>query len=533
MKIKSLFILLGILLSVNVNVNAELKMPKIFSNNMVLQRDITLPIWGWTRSGEKVTINFKGQEKSTVASSNGKWMLKLDPLTASSEPAKLTVIATTGKKKFSNVLVGDVWLCSGQSNMGDNFNYPLNSKYPPGREIAEELKKIDNSLIRFVDRDGLGKVIPIPNDPPVFPYFGWQVCNNKTAKRFSRIGYYFGEKLQRELQIPIGLVNVSRGCSSIEAWMPSEAFESNPKWKNYLDEIKELQEFYSNYDQVSDEEKEKMFLKHCNSKYGEFPRRCYVVDGKLPRNKYNCVLGHMLVVKPASLYNHAIRSIIPFAFKGVIWYQGETNINDNQYACKQQKLIESWRKLWGQGDFPFYIVQLAPCRDGRDAPLPDFWVQQYEAVQKTPDTGLISAIDIGNSNEYHPKNKWDVGLRLALLALHDTYGRKDIVASGPTYKSLKSEGNKIVISFDYIGSGLITKDGKKPEWFEIAGTDRKFVKADAVIDRDKVIVSNSSVKNPIYVRYAWNSKANTNLCNKEGLPTFPFNTAEPFFQHIK
>jgi sialate O-acetylesterase len=212
----------------------------------------------------------------------------------------------------------------------------------------------------------------------------------------------------------------------------------------------------------------------------------------------------------------------------VIWYQGETNTVDKQYALKQQILIEGWRKLWGEGDFPFYIVQVAPF-EGYPT-LPDFWLEQYEAVRKTPNTGLISIVDIGDIKECHPKNKSDVGKRLALLALRDTYGRKGLVASGPTCKSVKINGGEIVIALDHLGTGLATKDGQAPNWLEVAAADKKFVKAEVAIRDDTLVIKASPVENPVYVRYAWNYVAVPNLCNKEGLPAFPFNTAEPFFQ---
>lgn len=322
---KILIILLFATLS-GFNVKAELKMSKIFSNNMVIQRDVPVPIWGWAFPGEKVTVQFKGQTKNAVADAAGKWMLKLSPMTASQVPAGMSVKTRSDKKEFNNVLVGDVWLCSGQSNMGDHFGYPINSKYPSGREIADELKKINNPLIRIIDKKGVGKIIPIPCKPSAFPYSGWEECNSKTAKYFSRVGYYFGEKLQKELNVPIGLVNVSCGCSAIEAWMPPMAFENSPHLQKQLSELKEFQKFYQNYDKYSNEEKAPVLLKHCNGIYGDFAKRCYMKGGKLPVDKYDNVLTHMLVVKPASLYNHAIRPIIPFAFKGVIWYQGETNV---------------------------------------------------------------------------------------------------------------------------------------------------------------------------------------------------------------
>ena len=528
---KFLFFLLVLLFTICAN--AKLKMSKIFSNNMVLQRDMSVPVWGWCKPKEKVTIEFKGQTKNVIADNSGRWILKLSPLSASQIPDKMIIKTNEETIIFTNILVGDIWLCSGQSNMGEDFSYSLSSEYPPGEEIAEELQRIDNPLIRIVDRRGLGRIIPIPNDPPAFPYFGWQECNSKTAKYFSRVGYYFGEKIQKELKIPIGLVNVSRGCSSIEAWMPPEAFKAELQLKEKLAELKEFQNFYRYYNNYSKEKKEKILLEHCNSRYGGFSKRCYMKQGKLLPDQYDNVLGHMLVIKPASLFNHAIRSIIPFAFKGVIWYQGETNVvaKDTQYAMKQRLLIESWRKLWNESCFPFYIVQLTPCLDGKDASLPDFWLQQYKAVLETRNSGLISTVDIGDFNQYHPKNKWDVGYRLALLALRKTYGRKDITASGPIYQSLSIEGEKVTINFNNIGSGLTTNDGNAPSWFELAGPNKKFVKAKAKIINNKVVISNPLIRKPMFVRYAWSSKAHTNLCNIEELPAFPFNTTKAFFQN--
>jgi sialate O-acetylesterase len=531
---KKMCILFGILFAINVN--AEMKMPNMFSDNMVLQRDIPLPVWGWAEPGDTITVEFApstwqtgqgGQRKMAVAGKDGRWTAVLDPLKLSSEPMTMTVssqslnrpiskspnteISRSQNLQITNILVGDVWLCSGQSNMGCNFGDPQNTD--------EKVKDVDIPQIRLSNG---GK---------------WSQCNTANLQPFSRVGYYFGLKLWKELQVPIGLINISQGCSSIETWMTPESLAANDSLIDIngcklFSEMKKFQQFYSNYKQSSAEEKERVFLEHCKSKY--IFARGYLQNGKPMLDKYDSILWHMTVVKPAFLYNSRIVPVIPFGIRGVIWYQGETNIADKQYALKLQILIEGWRRLWGEGDFPFHIVQLAPCKDGKDSPspLPDFWMQQYEAARKTSNTGLSSAVDIGDSNEYHPKNKRDVGLRLALLALRDTYGRKDIVASGPTYKSIKVDGSKVVVEFDNLGTGLTTKDGQVPNWFEVAGTDKKFVKAKVAIDGNTVVVS-SPMASPAYVRYGWSCVADPNLRNKEGLPAFPFNTAEPFFQNIK
>jgi sialate O-acetylesterase len=483
-----------------------LKMPKIFSNDMVLQRDMAVPIWGEADSNEMVTAEFKGQKKSVKADINGKWMLRLDPLPASSEPETLTVMTSKEKQEFKNVLVGEVWLCSGQSNMQSSFKY---------LGIMKEVEGVDYPLIRLTSGSK------------------WSLCNTKNLSRFSATGYYFGLNLWKKLQVPIGLINISRGCSSIEAWMTPESLAANDSLLDangckLVDEMKKFQKFHADYKQIPQEEKERVFLDYCKGKY--FFARNFLKDGKLKPDIDKKILWHMTVIKPAFLYNSLIVPVIPFGIRGVIWYQGETNKYDTQYAEKQKILVESWRKLWDEGNFPFYIVQIAPKKN---ITFPAIWLQQFKAVNEIPNSGIITTIDIGTPfapDGVHPTNKRDVGLRLALLALNKTYKMKNILFSGPTYKSIKIVGDKIIVSFDNCGAGLCVNDAKKPDSFEIADANGKFVKAKAVIEGNTVVVSAPSVKNPVYVSYAWHGNINPNLQNKEGLPAFPFNTAEPFFQ---
>jgi sialate O-acetylesterase len=296
-----------------------------------------------------------------------------------------------------------------------------------------------------------------------------------------------------------------------------------------VDEMERFRKFHADYSTLSAEEKERVFTEHCKSNY-VFARSYLDKDGKLKADQGDSILWHMSVIKPAFSFNKFIAQILPYAIKGVVWYQGETNAlvkGDPQYAEKQRILIEGWRKLWNQGEFPFFLVQIAPC--GSYPLLTDFWLQQYLAVRNTPRTALISTVDIGDLKDAHPKNKRDVGLRLALLALKDAYGIKETVASGPVYKSFKVNGATVEVAFDNIGTGLATKDGHPPDWFEVAGPDKKFKKVQAVIEGDKVVIT-SPPENPEYVRFAWNYLAEPNLRNKEGLPAFPFNTAEAFFQ---
>ena len=502
---KKLLLLQIILLSFSLK--AELKMPAIFGDNMVLQRNLPVPVWGWSAPGEKITIKFNKQEKSTRADKTGKWMVRLEPLSASSKGKTLTVTAGEESREFNNVLVGEVWLCSGQSNMASGFKY---------LRITKEIEGVSYPLLRLSNGTK------------------WELCNTDSLQKFSAVGYYFGLKLRQELRIPVGLINIAAGCSSIENWMPPESFKDKSSLVDangcgLLDEMSIFQHFYANYEKLSDKIKQQTFLEHCTGKYTF--AKIYLKNGKPEPEKYKNILKHMCVVKPAFSYETRIKPVVPYALRGVIWYQGETNIRDRQYARKQQLLIENWRKIWNEGNFPFYLVLLAPCKDGKDAPLPEFWMQQYKAVGNTVNTGLIAAVDIGNFNEYHPLNKRDVGKRLALLALRNTYGMKNIIASGPTFKSMSIKDGKVVIDFDHAATGLITNDGKAPAWFELAGADKKFSEAKAGIIKNTVILSSPSVKNPVFVRYAWSSRVNANLCNKSGLPAFPFNTAYSFFHN--
>jgi sialate O-acetylesterase len=496
---------------------SELKVTKVFSDNMVLQRDMPDPVWGWADPAEKIIIKFKGQEKSTITGADGKWIVHLDPLSASAQPEKLTVTGKSGRREFTNVLVGDVWLCAGQSNMTVTF-----------KEVPEEAAHLERSgQIRFMTAGNA--IIPVPQDD-VSPFNNWISCDTNNVIGCCRAGYYFGLKLWKELRIPIGLMNVAVGSSSIEAWLPPESLAAHPNWKDgNLAEMERIQKLYREYKNYSNQQKEELFTEYFKTSYGWWSKNL-LKDGKFTPEGYEAIFWHMRVTQSACIYNHAIRPMIPVGIKGVLWYQGETNYRDKQYAEKQKSMIDTWRQLWGEGDFPFYTVQIAPYVGGADL-IPGFWIQQYTAVSNTKNSGIVSTVDISSDNQgAHPKNKRDVGLRLALLALKDTYGRKDIVASGPTYKAMKITDGKIIVSFDNTGSGLTTKDGNEPDSFEVAGENGPFYHATAVIIGQKVQVRSPHVAVPVNVRFAWRNLANPNLRNKEGLPAFPFNTAEPFFK---
>lgn len=488
---------------------------RIFSDHMVLQRNCRAPVWGWARPGESVTVQFKGQSRSAAAGADGQWMVKLEPLPASSDPETLRVTGSDGgKAEFANVLVGDVWLASGQSNMGCDFR---ELKLTPDADSA-------NPRIRLVG--GMGNISPEPGGNR-FPDAKWQECTPERLLGFSCVGYYFARDLQQKLNIPIGVVNMSMGCSSIESWMPPEAFASHAAWNGELAEVDRMRDVFRAKDKYSEAEKTRFMKEHAQTAYGRMMSSWWMKDGGPLIEKFDFALWHALVVRPSTLYFHAVRSLCPFAMRGVIWYQGETNVFDPEYAEKQQALIESWRRMWGLGDSPFYTVQIAPFRGY--ATLTDCWIQQYKTVRRVKNTGIVPTGDVGELDNCHPVNKRDVGLRLAALALRDAYGQKNVVASGPVYLSQEVHGAKMVVRFTQLHGGLKTRDGKAPDWFEIAGRDGVFVKADAKIAGDAVEVSAHDVPAPRFVRCGWHPTAEPNLANREGWPVWPFNTALPFF----
>jgi len=459
--------------------SAEIEMPSLFSDGMVLQRDTAVPVWGGADADDEVTVTFAGQTKSTTAGKDGKWMVKLDPLKVARKGTAMVITADDGDQKVTidDVLVGEVWICSGQSNM----EWPV-----AACNAADDIAAAKHSIIRTI------KVPHTPSATPLTDFNGeWTACSPETVSRFTAVGYFFGLKLHQELQgMPIGLVNSSWGGTRVEPWTPPCGFAA-------VEELKEM----------------------ATQKFDA-------------RNHQN----------PTVLYKGMINPLIPFAIRGAIWYQGESNGSEGvTYYQKKQALIGGWRQLWKQGNFPFYFVQLANFRTSGDDPkMGDGWARLREAqvdTLKVDNTGMACIIDIGEANDIHPKNKQDVGARLALWALAKDYG-KDVVYSGPLYKDMKIEGSKIRISFDHVGSGLMVgkKDGKKPtaeakgselKWFSVADAEQNWHWAKAVIDGDTVVVSCDKVEKPVAVRYAFTmNPEGCNLYNKEGLPASPFRTDE-------
>ena len=438
---------------------AAVRLPSVFSDNMVLQREMPAAVWGSAAAGEKVSVEFASQKKTAEADVHGKWLVRLDPMPGSAQPRDLIVRGATGTSQITihNVLVGEVWLCAGQSNMEKPIGIHPGQKPCPNYE--QEIASADYPEIRLAE-------IPPKraNAPAADVQCQWLVCNpaNICKKRggghgYSAAAYFFGRELHRELKTPIGLIAASASGTRCEPWTPDE--------------------------------------------------------GSMSPN-----------VKPV-LYNAMIYPIVPMAIRGAIWYQGESNMGDGMLYCEKMKtLIRGWRKAWSQGDFPFYFVQISPAGYNRDPlVLPELWEAQA-ATLTLANTGMAVTIDVGSYPDCHATNKQAVGRRLALWALANTYGRKDLVCSGPLYKSMGVESDKIRLRFDHLGGGLASRDGAPLRCFEIAGADRKFVAATARIDGSALLVWSPAVTQPMAVRFAWRQDAKPNLMNKEGLPTPAFRT---------
>lgn len=426
--------------------SAAVRLPRVIASHMVVQRDVPLTIWGWADPGEVVTVTLDGSNKATAtADEKGTWRVALKPVKADGKAHALEVTGNAGegsKIELEDILVGEVWVGSGQSNMEMALCSTQNG--------ATEVPAATHPQIRLFN------VPKIQNGAPAEDVnAAWCVCTPETANIFSGVLYHFGLRLNKDLDVPVGLINASWSGSPIQPWI--------------------------------------------------------INDGG-----------------SGGMYNGMIAPLTSFAVRGVIWYQGETNVIQGMglgYYEQMKMLIEGWRKVWGT-DFPFYFVQIAPWAGGEYAPgqLPALWEAQAASL-KIPRTGMAVTTDlVHNINDIHPINKLDVGNRLALWALAKTYGNKGIVYSGPLYKSMQVEGSKIRLSFAHTGSGLQSRDGQPLNEFQIAGEDNVFVAANAVVEGETVVVEAEGVAAPTQVRFGWRKVANPNLVNKEGLPASPFQT---------
>ena len=489
---------------------ADVRLPAIFSDNLVLQRDQKVTIWGWAAEGEEVTVKFADQEKRSAAGNGGKWSVQLDPMPADSTPSELSV---AGKNTIvlKGVLVGEVWICSGQSNMA----WPVSKSKNPEKEIAAA----DFPLIRqfAVARSTAAK-------PQEECTGKWSVTSPETAGAFTAVGYYFGRELYQKLKVPIGLINTSWGGTRSEAWTSREALVAEPAAEPIL---ATWDRAIAAYDPAKAKAKHEVDL----AKFNKWVAEAKAKGEKPPRGRPRLLPNPSLSRHaPSAIHNAMITPLVPYGIRGAIWYQGESNRQRaHQYRSIFPAMIRDWRKQFGQGDFPFYFVQLANFMAASTEPsTPDSWAELQEAqtltLRKLENVGMAIANDIGNAKDIHPKNKQEVGRRLSLWALAGPYQQKQ-VRSGPIYRQFKIEGDKVHVSFDHVGSGLKARDGGELKRFEIAGEDRKFVWATATIDGDSVVVHSPAVSKPVAVRYAWAANpAGANLVNSAGLPASLFRT---------
>lgn len=486
------------------SLHAEVKPAALFANHMVLQRGQDLPVWGWADAGEKVTVSIAGQTATAAADAQGDWKLVLKPI-RSTALLEMTITGTNDIV-IKDILMGEVWLCSGQSNMAMRVG---SCKDLEQEKAAADLPKIRHFQIK-------NTVCPEPTRN-----LGgtWTVCSPATVAGYTATGYFFARSLFQELGVPIGIVHSSWGGTPAEAWTSWEDLAGSDNLKPILERYQEALEQYP--ERQADWEKQVAAWKEKVS--------TEKAEGKKPLSRQpRPPMNERHYQRPCGLYNGMILSLVPYAIKGATWYQGEGNAGrGQQYEELLKTMIGNWRRIWGQGDFPFYIVQIANWRTAQSDPNEQSsWAELREAQTKVgydyTNCGLATIIDIGEDKDIHPKNKQDVGARLARIALAKDYGR-DVVYSGPKFTSMAIEGNAIRLAFAFLGGGLVHQ-GDKLDGFVIAGEDKTFVWADAVIDGDTVVVSSPKVPEPKAVRYGWANNPPCTLYNQAGLPAVPFRT---------
>lgn len=482
----------------------EIQLASVFSNHIVLQRELPVPIWGWSNPGEEVTVDFAGQKKSTKADDSGKWLVRLDPMPASAEGRELRVESAAENRvsKITDVVVGDVWLCSGQSNMHFQMSGVWNSR--------DEIDSADHPDIRFF------KVKAQFSQTPMVDLEGvWKPVSPETAGECSAVAYYFARTLKEQVGVPIGLLVSSVGGTRIESWMQPETLSRVglsgrlvDQWKNVsAEEFKKIAANYSAY-QYERDHVYSLAVRSAKARGASVPP-----EPRMPKMRcHDC---------PGALHCGMIAPLQQFAIRGVVWYQGESNSGQPApYEKLLPAMIADWRQVWG-AELPFLFVQLAPHRNIH----PAFREAQHRIWQKTPHTAMVVTTDVGDINNIHPTRKRPVGERLALAARALSYGEQ-LEFSGPIFKDLEIDGNRAIVSFTHVGEGLVAEGGPL-KGFTIAGADGTFTPANAVIEGATVIVTSDNITEPTAVRYAWAKALDVNFFNREGLPAAPFRSDVP------
>ncbi|MEO6393338.1 MAG: sialate O-acetylesterase [Pyrinomonadaceae bacterium] len=501
-----LFVIALLVAAGEAGARANVTLPDVLASSMVLQRDASVPIWGQADPGEAVTVRFQGQKRTAVADASGKWRLNLSALKASSAPATLT-IEGKNKLELTDILVGEVWLVAGQSNM-----QRLLRETNDGEKATAAANYPQIRLFNVSRQVAFKKAAP--------PLAVWQACTPASVREFSAIGYYFGVDLQKELNVPIGLINSSYGGSQAEAWTPVKYLLASEDLKPTVDRTKiwdaERPQAKVDYDEA------------IRTWRAESDRVQAAGAVPSPSPSVPDALRDYRIA--SSIYDGMIEPLIPFRIRGAVWYQGESNeMRAQQYAILLPVMIRAWREQWGQGDFPFGIIQLPNYHDQKPEPADEAWSHLREAQRQTAlntkNTGLIVTIDVGEARDIHPKNKVDVAARVTRWALADVYGHK-LIRGGPTVRAVKVKQGKVVVTFDQVGAGLKIRDGDKLDEFAIAGPDGKWHWASArIAGKNRVEVWSPDVAQPAAVRYAFNSNPrHPNLTNETDVPATPFRT---------
>lgn len=476
---------LATLLALTAWSRAELKLPAIVADHMVLQQQLADPIWGWDTPGSTVTVSFAGQVKTATAGQDGKWTVKLDPMPANATPQAMTIKGSS-ERTLQDILVGEVWMCSGQSNMQFGLSGDWNG------DLAALGAKLPGIRLISVPQVGTQE---LQDD-----FKGqWAASTPEISSNFSAVGFYFGLHLHRILGVPVGLIDNSWGGSAAEAWVRRASLEQDPRFKLLMENTV----------------RRETELASPAAKEGSQPRPQRQGAGWLGGN-----------ARPGNIFNGVVYPTLGYGIKGVIWYQGESNAGRAwEYAQLFPFMIQQWRAEWKQGDFPFYWVQLADFMAEKSAPAESAWAELREAqtkAQTLPNTGQAVIIDLGEGKDIHPKNKQDVAARLARLALAKDYGVK-VPFRSPEFKSVALAGNKATVTLELFGGSLRPFDLAEAVGFTICGEDKVWHPATGkIIGKDQVEVASDQVAKPIAVRYAWADNPVCNLFSQAGLPVTPF-----------
>ena len=483
---------------------ADLKLPAVFSDHMVLQRDKPIAVWGWADAEENITVEFAGQKKNAKADASGKWSLRLDPLTATAESRKLTAKGKDDRKaEVADVLVGDVWLGSGQSNMAMTVNR--------AKDFEKEKAAANFPLIRHFKEESAGSATAEAHAKGK-----WLACTPDNVGGFSAALYFFGREIHREVGVPVGLINTSVGGTPIESWIAPEIQETKPELKAALDAQSAAQPKIDPVKAKADYDAELKKFKVAKAKA--------IAEGKkAPRPPRNAAEVSERKGSYGQLFNGKVAPLVPYTLKGMLWYQGEANSADmsaSLYARQLSALVTDWRARWGE-ELPFAWVQLPNFKRAGEG-----WPLMRESMTKTlalPNTGMAITIDIGDAGNIHPANKQEVGRRLSLWALGTVYGKKVAATSGPLPAGHEIKGAEVIVTLSH-ADGLKTRDGAPAKSFQLAGADKQWKAASARIEGDKLIVTSGEVTAPVALRYAWLDNPEVNLVNGADLPASPFRT---------